>query len=1075
MKIYKLLPLLLLITSNAFAVTYTGTKPKDLDVTTPTEANTKISEFNNSDREIKTVITNLENITTVTGTYTVAGTQTGILGSSTAGFTISFPAASTLATGMITKRYMIKNINAGTITLNLTVDGVGSPTVTGSQSFKLFTDGTSWFEEGANRAAIASNALLFNNLPDTYYTNATNIATGTVNLDRLPGTLTGKSADMVDGYHAGTSATTVLVLDGSGLVPLANIPTTLTGKDADSVDSIDGTNIVQTSRTVSTTSPLAGGGALSSNLTLSMPLATSGQNGYISSADWTTFNNKVSSSVTINTTAPITGGGDLSASRTLSMATATASVPGYLGTPDFNAFNNKANVVAGSGITSSSTTGTTTITNNGVLQILAGTGISISSNGTGSPTITASGTATAGGWTDTGTSTVATAGYQVIVHGTLTVDAVYGVTGLLDRDIPDNVTLTNLTQITTRNYDDLSGTSTIKPTQIAIGTSTLQGALNTVGSATFSGTVTAGGFSGSGAGLTNLPPDIWSAIIGSATENAQFKTRIPTANKILVGLPQVFYLAGTETTQTPSGDNSTIYDLITPTFLLGSNTVFTDSSSSNHTMSSFGNVQLSDVNQKMGGSSLLCDGTGDYLTTAAHADWNFSTNNWTWETWAKSTVNGLEVFLGWGTGNNMIGKSSDGTATLYLISTGTNSATIASGAALGGFGNSSFRHVSLSRQGDNLRGYVDGVQGGTWSVAGRSFDYSSSALTIGIDNSLINYPWNGNVDELRISNTARYTENFTPQTTVFTSDANTLLLMHYDNGSAYNQRDIIVNNNVGEPLLRFESHGTATVKKSYTYIPGSVTVFGGTSSASIGTSTPGLIYGLPGKGAATFDAFNVHSINEIKTDVASLEGTKTAQESLEKVLGLQTFSWHPKIRNVERSIAEDEAKLLYLSNKYSQWETNNKSKYVSTVFLTGTGSSEVLDSQKMIQEYNTEVAILWASDLKQDILIQKMQNELESDMSITRIGMLVSDPQTPAEIKERDTINLMSAVTLSYQAIKALNAEIGSLTALLNAEIEKNNEEIDNLYNLVNAIIAGIVLLGGSGAWVTMRRKRKGA
>ena len=193
------------------------------------------------------------------------------------------------------------------------------------------------------------------------------------------------------------------------------------------------------------------------------------------------------------------------------------------------------------------------------------------------------------------------------------------------------------------------------------------------------------------------------------------------------------------------------------------------------------------------------------------------------------------------------------------------------------------------------------------------------------------------------------------------------------------------------------------------------------------------------------------------------------------MLGLQTFSWHPKIRNVERSIAEDEAKLLYLSNKYSQWETNNKSKYVSTVFLTGTGSSEVLDSQKMIQEYNTEVAILWASDLKQDILIQKMQNELESDMSITRIGMLVSDPQTPAEIKERDTINLMSAVTLSYQAIKALNAEIGSLTALLNAEIEKNNEEIDNLYNLVNAIIAGIVLLGGSGAWVTMRRKRKGA
>jgi hypothetical protein len=49
---------------------------------------------------------------------------------------------------------------------------------------------------------------------------------------------------------------------------------------------------VPTSRTISTTSPLAGGGALSSNLTLSMPAATSTQNGYLTSTDWATFNSK---------------------------------------------------------------------------------------------------------------------------------------------------------------------------------------------------------------------------------------------------------------------------------------------------------------------------------------------------------------------------------------------------------------------------------------------------------------------------------------------------------------------------------------------------------------------------------------------------------------------------------------------------------------------------------------------------------------------------------------------------------------------------------------------------------------
>lgn len=501
MKRFEIILLFLIIfSSSIWAATYTGTKPKDLDITTPTEGNTKISEFNNSDREIKTVITNLENITTITGTYTVTGTQTGILGSSTSAFTISFPDASTLATTAIKKRYDIKNINTGTIILNLIVDGVGSPTVTGNQSFKLYTNGTSWFEERANTAANASNADLLDNLDSTYFTNATNLSTGTVNLNRIPGTLTGKDADTVDGYNPGTSANRLLILDNSALVPLANIPTTLTGKDADTLDTIDSTGFVQISRTISTTAPLVGGGALSTNLTLSIPLATSGQNGYISSADWTIFNNKLASSRTLYTTIPLTinntTSADLSADRTIAMATATTSQDGFIKKEDFQTFNNKANIIAGTGITSSNSTGTTTITNNGVLQILAGSGISISNNGTGTPTITAMGTSSAGGWVDTGTQTISNAGLRIVPQGTIAVNANYGITGLTDAWIPNNITLDNLTQITTRNYDDISGTSTIKPIQVAIGTTTFNGSLNVVGSGTFSGTLTASKFNG---------------------------------------------------------------------------------------------------------------------------------------------------------------------------------------------------------------------------------------------------------------------------------------------------------------------------------------------------------------------------------------------------------------------------------------------------------------------------------------------------------------------------------------------------------------------------------------------------
>lgn len=51
---------------------------------------------------------------------------------------------------------------------------------------------------------------------------------------------------------------------------------------------------VPTTRTISTTAPLIGGGDLSANRTLSMPKATTLVDGYLSATDWNTFNNKFS-------------------------------------------------------------------------------------------------------------------------------------------------------------------------------------------------------------------------------------------------------------------------------------------------------------------------------------------------------------------------------------------------------------------------------------------------------------------------------------------------------------------------------------------------------------------------------------------------------------------------------------------------------------------------------------------------------------------------------------------------------------------------------------------------------------
>lgn len=62
--------------------------------------------------------------------------------------------------------------------------------------------------------------------------------------------------------------------------------------------------LVPTSRTISTTSPLTGGGDLSADRTIAIPAATSTISGYLTNVDWVTFNSKQNALVN-----PVTGTG----------------------------------------------------------------------------------------------------------------------------------------------------------------------------------------------------------------------------------------------------------------------------------------------------------------------------------------------------------------------------------------------------------------------------------------------------------------------------------------------------------------------------------------------------------------------------------------------------------------------------------------------------------------------------------------------------------------------------------------------------------------------------------------------
>lgn len=138
---------------------------------------------------------------------------------------------------------------------------------------------------------------------------------------------------------AGTYVTSVAVASSNGFsgtssggaTPSLTLTTSITGL-------LYGNGTALAAATIS--SPLAYSAG-----TLSIPVATSSTNGYLSSTDWTTFNNKGSGTVTsVTGTAPIVSSGGTTPA--ISMAAATSSVNGYLTSTDWSNFNNKQSVSA---------------------------------------------------------------------------------------------------------------------------------------------------------------------------------------------------------------------------------------------------------------------------------------------------------------------------------------------------------------------------------------------------------------------------------------------------------------------------------------------------------------------------------------------------------------------------------------------------------------------------------------------------------------------------------------------------------------------------------------------------------
>lgn len=180
---------------------------------------------------------------------------------------------------------------------------------------------------------------------------------------------------------------------------------------------------------------------------------------------------------------------------------------------------------------------------------------------------------------------------------------------------------------------------------------------------------------------------------------------------------------------------------------------------------------------KIGNSYYNQDGNA-WLEIAQHSDFAFGTStDFTMEGWFWTGGDISNRYFWDGRGDaNSVAVLFDGS---FL------KAYIAGAYRIGGASNAlepnTWNHIAYTRNGTTGTLWANGVSVGTWTDT-TNYTHSNSIKVL----SRFVFgqgSYNSYCDEFRISNTARYTSTFTPTTTGFSSDANTLLLLHLDSGT----------------------------------------------------------------------------------------------------------------------------------------------------------------------------------------------------------------------------------------------------------------------------------------------------
>lgn len=290
------------------------------------------------------------------------------------------------------------------------------------------------------------------------------------------------------------------------------------------------------------------------------------------------------------------------------------------------------------------------------------------------------------------------------------------------------------------------------------------------------------------------------------------------------------YVAAEDKYGKPSGGG---YSILVQSETTDGSTTFTDASSNTHTIVVGGDAQHDTAQAKFGSSSMLFDGTGDYLQVSDDATFDLGSDDFTMSAFiypnalsgdstimSKLTATGNQRSY-WlviaSTGALQLWGSSDGNPVGIVVQTATS--TITTG---------SWQHVEVTRDGNDFKIFVDGTQEASGTDTISFFDGTGTFMIGGYNETIGDF--DGWMEEVRlIKGSAENTSNFTPPTAPYTVQADNFVLQSISFGAESEPSE-------GRLVFLLENINSSVVN---TDIVGSISRDGGTTFTTLTLSDDG--------------------------------------------------------------------------------------------------------------------------------------------------------------------------------------------------------------------------------------------